>query len=107
MSRLRVAEIGHETLERPLGRYVLSVVVAGDRDDWGSIVDVRVVKLGLVFASFAVEIDDVAEMIEELGPVARIRLAELLFEMKGDAFLRIGSVTGIAGIADRVKDHLA
>ena len=104
--RLRGAEVLDEGRERRRGERVerVAVVVAGDRDDRPRVAGVGLVELRVVLARLAVEVDDVAEVVEERR---RLRRAlEVAGHVERDDLLRV-SVLDPARVADGVEDEPA
>mmetsp|Transcript_9644 Transcript_9644/g.22544 ORF Transcript_9644/g.22544 Transcript_9644/m.22544 type:complete len:309 (+) Transcript_9644:412-1338(+) len=89
--RLAVAEELHEAVQGVARRHVLAVMVAGHRDDGREVVLVGFVELRPVLVDGAVEVDAVAEDVEE-GRVVRGLGArnEVRLHAFGDAELRVG-----------------
>src|SRR5689334_7197698 len=65
--RGRGAEVPHETVERVLAFKVFTIMIARHSENWQRIVLVWLIKLSIVSQGLAVEIDAVADQVQETG----------------------------------------
>ena len=101
------AKVFQKAVEAPRFRIPgirVAVMVSGNRENGGRIMEIRLVELRIVFGGLSVVVDDVPDDVEEGRGRASVGSPEVLFHFVGNDSLGLGSFDA-SGVARGVEDQ--